>query len=256
MLGLRSDVDALFTVVLATAGAFVSFAILQIITAALDGTAAGRLAQPETVGRLWVFFVLVPALLALIGIGVPCLLRTSVAYARGALTRQDALGLVGLALGAALVVAEASVRRNGTASLAAVCAICSWRLLPRTRALGDRTLGPLLAIAGAAVLGFAIYQRRLLAGEPASVAVAPTLFLIAFYASVAGIAVGAVAAGANRWIYRGASFAWLAAYAAWIAGAPACGVACTYAVGGLLVVLAVWIRLASRRHVDAGRSFL
>ena len=256
MLGVRSDVDALFTVVFATAGAFASFAILQLITAALDGTAAGRLAPPETLGRLWVCFVLVPAVLALIGIGVPCLFRAAVAYARGALTRQDTVGVVGLAIAAALVVAEAALRRNGAASLTAVCAICSWRLLPRARALGDRVLGPLLAIASAAMLGFGIYQRRLLAGEPASVAVAPTLFLIVFYASVVGIAAGAVAAGANRWIHRGASFAWLAADAAWIAGAPACGVAGTYAVSGLLAVLAGWIGLASRRRVDAGRSFL
>jgi hypothetical protein len=256
MPGRRSDIDALFAAILATAGAFASFAILQIITAALDGTAAGRLAPLETLGRLWVFFVLVPALLALIGVGVPCMLRTSVAYARGALARQDVLGLAGLAIGTALVVAEASMRRSGAASLAAMCAICSWRLLPRARALGDRMLGPLLAIASAAMLGFGIYQRRLLAGEPASVAVAPTLFLVAFYASVAGISAGAAAAGARRWMYRGASLAWLAAYAAWIVVASECGVTGTYAVGGLLAVLAVWVWLASRRHIDAGRSFL
>jgi hypothetical protein len=252
----QSDVDTVLAVVLATAGAFASFALLQAVTSTLDGSAIGRLAPAETLGRLWVFFVLVPAVLMLVGVGFPCLLRTVVAMARGSLGRDAASSLVVVAGGAMLVVVEAAIQRNGSASLVVVCALCLWRLRSRAGDLGRRLLGPLLACASAALLGFGVYQQRLLAGEPASVAVAPTLFLAAFYLTVIGVVIGALSTADGHRTRAATSLLWLATYAAWLTGAHRWGVATTYVAGAFLGLLAAWLRAASHRRVDETTALL
>lgn len=252
----QSDVDTVLAVVLAAAGAFASFALLETVASMLAGSAIGRLAPAETLGRLWVFFVLVPAVLMLVGVGFPCLLRTAVALGRGSLGRDGVSSLVVVAGGAALVVVEAAMQRSGTASLVVVCALCLWRLRSRARALGTRLLGPLLACASAALLGFGVYQQRLLAGEPASVAVAPTLFLAAFYLTVIGVVIGALSSADGHRTRAAASLLWLATYVAWLSGAHRWGVATTYFAGILLGLLTAWLRAASRRRVDESRAFL
>lgn len=252
----QSDVDTVLAVVLAAAGAFASFALLQAITITLDGSAIGRLAPAETLGRLWVFFILVPAVLMLVGVGFPCLWRTVVAMARGSLGRDGVSSLVVVAGGAVLVVAEAVMQRSGIASLVVVCALCLWRLRSRASDLGKRLLGPLLACASAALLGFGVYQQRLLAGAPASVAVAPTLFLAAFYLTVIGVVIGALSTIGGHRTRAATSLLWLATYAAWLTGAHRWGVATTYVAGVFLGVLAAWLRAASRRRVDESAAFL
>ena len=255
----QSDADVLVACVLGAAGAVVSFALLQSITTGLAGTVVGRLTPPDTIGRLWVFFVLVPALLVLAGIGLPCLLRIVRSLARGSLSGVDALSPATVAAGAGLVIAEAAAGRSGTVSLGLVCALCVWRLHPHARRIHEMLNGPLLLATSAALLGFGVYHQRLEAGEAASVAVAPTLFLASFYATLAGGVAGLAggmterAGGVTR---ASVSLLWLLGYAAWIGGVDRWGAASTYAVGALVGALAAWSRAASTRRVDESRAIL
>ena len=255
----QSDVDAVLASVLATAGAFASFALLQALTTGLDDTLIGRLAPRDTVARLWVFFVLAPALVVLAGVGFPCLLRTLLALARATLPAESMVSLAAVAVGAGLVLAEAAMRGSGTKSLVLACVLCGWRLFPRASALRDRLYGPLLVTASAALLGFAVYQQRLLAGAPASIAVAPTLFLLAYYATLLGVVLGiagALAQRAARRVTAAVSLLWLTTYAAWVVGAARWGVASTYGAGVALGLLAAWIAATSARRVDESRAVL
>jgi hypothetical protein len=176
--------------------------------------------------------------------------------ARGTLGRDAASSLVVVAGGAGIVVVEAAMQRSGTASLVVVCALCLWRLRSRASDLGRRLLGPLLACTSAALFGFGVYQQRLLAGEPASVAVAPTLFLTAFYLTVIGVVMGALSTVGGHRARVATSLLWAATYAAWLTGAQRWGVAATYAASVSLGLLATWLRAASRRRVDESRAFL
>jgi hypothetical protein len=133
-----------------------------------------------------------------------------------------------------------------------MCALCLWRLRSRLSDLGNRLLVPLVACASAALLGFGSYQQRLLAGDPASVAVAPTLFLTAFYVTVVGVVIGALSMHGGHRTRGAAALLWLATYAAWLAGAHRWGVVATYVAGAFLGLLAVWLRATSHRRVDEG----
>lgn len=252
----RSDVDAVVGTVLAAAGAFVSFSLLQFVTRMLDGSVVGSLAPPQTLGRLWVFFVLAPALLSLVGVGFPCLLRTTAAVARGTIPRDGAVSLAIVAFGLVSVAVEAAMQRSGIVALSALCALCLWRLRPLVSVLSHRLVLAMLATAGGALLGYAVYLQRLTAGFPASVAVAPTLFLLAFYATVTGVVIGALSAGRGRYSTAVVAPVWLATYAAWIAAGDRWGATSTFFASGVLVSLAAWVWISSHRRVDEAPSFL
>jgi hypothetical protein len=245
--------------VLAVAGAFVSFALLQSIATGLEGGAIGQLAPKDTLGRLWVFFVLVPALLTLAGVGLPCLARTLVALARGTLARDGVISLAAIATSVGLVGAEAAMRRSGTTAFVLACLLCLWRIGPLLGRIRDTLHGPLLFAASLSVLAFAVYQQRLQGGEAPSVAVAPTLFLISFYATFVGVGTGLAgtgAAGGGEIARAAASLVWLAAYAAWIAAVQRWGTVSTYVTGVVLALLAFRMRASSARRVDESRTFL
>lgn len=252
----RSDVDAVVGTVLAAAGAFVSFALLQFVTQMLDGSAVGRLAPPPTLGRLWVFFVLAPALLALLGVGFPCLLRTTAAVARGTIAREGAVSLLLVAVGLVSVAVEASMQRSGIVALSGLCALCLWRLRPLASALSRRLVFATLATAGVALLGYAVYQQRLTAGFAASAAVAPTLFLAAFYATVVGVVIGTLSAGSGSYSTAVVALVWLVTYSAWIAAGDRWGVTSTFVASAVLVLLAAWVWISSRRRVDEAPTVL
>lgn len=257
---LHSDIDGVVASVLATAGALASYVLLSAIAGTLDTSAVAPLVEHDTLGRLWVFFVLGPALLVLVAVGLPCLLRTFAALARGSLGREGTHSLVLVAGGVAFVVAEAASGRSGTTALAVVCALCLWRLFPLLRGVRDTQLGLMLLIASAATIGFGVYQHRLQTGEAPSVAVAPTLFLVTFYATLVGVVsglVGAAARGAEAVTKATASLVWLVIYATWIVGAERWGATSTYGVGALLGALAVWLRAVSAAHrIDEGRAII
>jgi hypothetical protein len=237
--------------VLAVAGAFVSFALLQSIATGLEGGAIGQLAPKDTLGRLWVFFVLVPALLTLAGVGLPCLART--------LARDGVISLAAIATIVGLVGAEAAMRRSGTTAFVLACLLCLWRIGPLLGRIRDTLHGPLLFAASLSVLAFAVYQQRLQGGEAPSVAVAPTLFLISFYATFVGVGTGLAgtgAAGGGEIARAAASLVWLAAYAAWIAAVQRWGTVSTYVTGIVLALLAFRLRASSARRVDESRTFL
>jgi hypothetical protein len=236
--------------VLVTAGVFASFALLQSISADLDGSVLGRLATRQTIGRLWVFFVLVPALLHLLSVGLPCLIRALGALSRGALGRSEITSLGSTAVGVSFVLAEAALRRSGTISLILLCLLCAWRLAPRLSTIGEKLQEPCLVITIVALLGFGAFQQKLGAGDAESVALAPTLFLIAFYATIVGAGtglVGALAAPPARWRRAAVSLSWLAGYTGWIACTERWGAICTYGTCALFGLIALWRRLSAAR---------
>jgi len=252
----RSDVDAFVGTVLATVGAFVSFAVLQSVAQTLDGTMLGRLAPAQTLGRLWVFFVLAPALLSLVGVGFPCLLRTTASVARGTIAREGVISLALVAVGLLSVAVEAAMQRSGIVALSGLCVLCLWRLSPRASALSRRLVFPLLVSASGALLGYAAYHYRLTAGLAASVAVAPTLFLVAFYATVIGVVIATLSAISRHRSTAVVALVWLATYTAWLAAGDRWGAASTFLASAALGLLAAWVWIWSRRRVDETPSFL
>jgi hypothetical protein len=255
----RRDVDAVVASVLVTAGAFASFALLQAIATSRGTTVLSRIAPPDTIGHLWVFFVLVPSLLLLVGVGVPSVIRALVALARGALTRYEINSLVMTAVAVALVVLEAGLRRSGATSLTLLCAVCAWRLISHMGTVGTRLQLPLLVGAAVSLLGLGVYQQRLHAGDPASVAVAPTLFLVSFYATAVGAGasvLGAVAGGTHMGRRGCASLGWMTVYATWIATVQGWGAVSTYGACLMLSMLALWVSTFEARRVDETLTFL
>jgi len=255
----RSDVDAVLASVLLTAGAFASFALLQAISTRPDGGIMARLVPRETVGHLWVFFVLVPALLTLAGVGVPSLIRALVALTRGTLARDEIISLGTTTAAIGLVILEASLGGDGVSSVTLVCAVCAWRLIPHMSRISASLHGPLLVGAAISLLGLGVYQQRLHSGDAASVAVAPTLFLVSFYATAVGAAagvLGAIAGGARVGRRTCASLGWVAVYATWIATVERWGALSTYGTCLVLGILALWVSAPDTRHVDETLPFL
>lgn len=252
----QSDVDAVLSSVLVSAGAFASFSLLQLTLTAFEGSSIDALVPAETVGRLWVFFVLAPALLLLVGVGFPCLARAVIATVRGTIGRDGVVSLVAVALAASLVFLEASMQRSGAAALVLLCAVCLWRLRPRVRSLDRRLPGALLACTAAALLGFAAYAQRLLSGGLTSVAVAPTLFLLTFYATLVGVVVTAVSGTGAALSRIALPLLWLAIYATWIGAAHRWGVAGTVLAAVALGLLGAHAGATSRHGIDESRPFL
>jgi hypothetical protein len=192
------DIEVLGLATLALAAAFATQPLLHLAGAGDPSapTLLARLAPAQTIDRLWVVFVLVPAAVAFIGIGVPYAFRVLVAGLRGRLEQTAAWSALAIAAAIALVVFELAVGRSGVPSLVLACAAAGWAARSALVALSVRLAPYLFAVAGIALFGLAVYERRLQASGSASVAVAPTLVLSAFYASLTACA-GALAAGAS-----------------------------------------------------------
>ena len=215
------DVDAVATGTLALASAFLSFLGLEAAAAVAGPSTLSQLAPRQTLGRLWAFFVFVPAVIAFVGIAAPCLLRIALAALRSRLPQLDRDWTAAILAAIALVGIEAAVQRSGAVSLTVLGGICLYRLLRRERtATVPRLAWQAFGLASASVIGFAGHQQLVLAGEPASTAVAPTLFLVAFYGIALGAAVGGmygVSHAAMRPLLSAA--AGFATYLAWL-GSP------------------------------------
>ncbi len=192
------DIDVLALATLALAGAFATQPLLHVFGSADESAPSliARLAPAQTVDRLWVVFVLIPAAIAFVGIGVPYAFRVLIAGVRGRLEPRgvSSAGLRATAVG--LVVAELTMGRNWLASLVLTCFVAAWTARGALAQVGLRFAPHLLAVAGFCLVGLAFYERRLQTGGALSIAVAPTLVLAAFYASFVG-AVASIGVGAQ-----------------------------------------------------------
>lgn len=258
-------VDGLAAALFAVAFAFLSFAALDALAGAPLRSPLALLAPRQTLARLWVFFVLAPAVVGFVGVGLPCLLRASATGFRGRLgprERRDLLLLVGAAV---LIAAEAAGGGSGGVALALTAAASVWRLWRALARLGAGALpGGLLALAAVALLGFARYELALLGGRPASPAVAPSLFLLAFYGVASATLLSWIRALAGKHADRrlAASTTALVVYVTWLglpplrAGTAAGEHAAVWATLAAALFLAIGALAHARREsdvVDAGR---
>jgi len=244
-----SDVDVLAGAIFLLAAALVTNPLLHAL-AGSDGatTLLARLAPRATIDRLWVVFVLIPAAVTFVGIGVPYAFRVLITLVRRRLTRTDVTTTLALALCAALVAADLLMKRSGLLPLALTCAVAIWRAGAAYAARGQRLAPALVATAGIALLGVAYYQQGIRAGARPSIAIAPTLVLAAFYTGFVGLLGASVAAARPRASVRFAVMAGVVGLA-WCAGlralpllgsgAETAEVVLTMATGGALVALAL-----------------
>ncbi len=185
--GSSSDADVLAAAVLALAGAFATQPLLRAIAGGPDlQTLTARLAPLQTLDRLWVVFVLIPAAIAFVGIGVPYAFRVVLAAARGQLGRDPAITTLALAVSVALVIADLFLARSGIVPLLLTCGVAASRARALLARLALRAAPTLFAVAGVCLFGLAYYQRTMQAGASISIAIAPTLVLVSFYAALTG----------------------------------------------------------------------
>jgi hypothetical protein len=203
--------------------------------------------------RLWVVFVLIPAVVAFVGIGVPYAFRVLITLVRRRLASRDVTTTVALAACAALAVADLLMQRSGIVPLALTCAVVVWRAGRAYAARGARIAPALIATAGASLLGVAFYERAASRGDAPSVAIAPTLVLLSFYAGLAGILAASLAAAVPRASVRlgvasgMVGLAWAAGLRAMplLGGAATAEVVLTLAAGGALLALALMAKRAT-----------
>jgi hypothetical protein len=249
-----SDVDVLAGTVFVLAAALATNPLLHTFASDDATTLISRLAPPATIDRLWVVFILIPAVVTFVGIGVPYAFRVLVTLLRRRLATEELRTAIALAVCAVLVLADLTMARSGIVPLALTCVVTAWRAGAAFVLRGERIAAPFIATAGAALLGVAFYQRELHAGNPPSVAIAPTLVLVAFYTGLAGAAGGLLAATARRASVWLGSIAALIGAAWWIglralplvrSGSETAEMLLTTAAGGALISLALVAKRSS-----------
>jgi hypothetical protein len=172
-----------------------------------------QIGPPGTVSLLYGFFVLLPAGLAFLCIGVPFALRTLIAAIQRKLSRTELLGLAAFIAALCLLAAEPHLWTHGLTAIVAVAAVAIWQawepIATRARRLAFRMLG----LGGIALGVLANYENRLLQHGEASIALAPTALVAAAFFIGSGLVLSALALA--RFRLRAATAAcWLIA-AAW-----------------------------------------
>lgn len=251
------DVGGAAAAVVALSSALLSFPLLEASVTGLADTACGSLLQRATVARLWVFFVLLPALLTFIGIGFPSFARAMLALLRGTLEGPARRTVVALCTPAAVWPLEAWGGRNGSVGLAIWVAVAfAWMRPSLTAAVRARWMMRGLAAAAAASAGFAWYQWQLVVpGGTVSQANAPTLFLLAFYAAGSATVLGILPASTSR-LFSAAAVTGLFGTAWWLAQAfvissPRASVFASLALAGAFSLTGFSLRVLSPGSMEA-----
>ena len=217
---------------------------------------AARSAPLETIRPFYAFFVLLPVGLGFLAIGVPFLLRTLMAAVHRRVSRGEATGLAAVLIGAVALVVEARFERDGLATTLAITAVAGWQGRALLARAGERVAAAVLAAGGLSLVGLGYYERQLLAGVEQSMAIAPTLLLLAFFYlafAVSTMAVAASRGSASRIVAllaAGASALWLASpvlrstWADTVEAADRFEVDATLAAGTVLLLVGAiaWLR--------------
>jgi hypothetical protein len=219
-----SDAEIFFTSVFAIAGVLLVGELLFTLLEAASAVALGpalvaRLAPLSTVRLLYASFVLLPAGLAFLAIGLPFCLRTLVAAFSRRLEPQARGALAALAACVVAAIVEVRLDMRGFVALSAAAAVSSWRAHPVLARMGAAHGFRLLAAGGASAAVLAWYEGRMLAHAATSIAVAPTFLVLAAVFAAAGLVTTTAAALRRDGDGRGAvALCWLAALG-WL-GAP------------------------------------
>ncbi len=192
------DAQIFYVAVLGMAGVLLCGELLaQLVTASASAAYGPALltrmaASPQTVRWIYVFFVLLPACLAVLAIGFPFFLRTLIAALRRRLRRSEMIGFILMLCAFAGVGFEIMRGGDGVIATSAAAVIALWQsreaIGERGGAIGDR----LLMTTGAVLLGLVHYERQVLSGAEPSLAVAPTLLVAAFFFGAAGLLISTV----------------------------------------------------------------
>jgi hypothetical protein len=165
---------------------------------ALGAALLARTAPLSSVRPLYAFFVLLPAGLAFLAIGLPFFMRTLSAAISGRLRGRPRQALLALAVCALSAPIEARFDGTGIMSVVAAGAIGIWQSYRLVGRFGETQGFALLAAAGLLIAGLVAYEVAALGNSEASIAIAPTLLVaVAFFAS-AGLSATTAAAAAPR----------------------------------------------------------
>ncbi len=180
------------TASLAAASAFLGGPLFTLagLAAGHEGSLFGRIAGAGSLGALWFTFVIVPALLTLLLVGLPCLGRALLRADRPRAGRRAKGLLVLMVTGALLALAgqraSAALGALGLLTVMAAGLAGTTALLERH----GRPLARLLLVAGSASLALlACYEFGLAGGADPSVALAPTFMVTAAFLLESGLVV-------------------------------------------------------------------
>jgi len=193
-----TDTEIFFTALLGLCGVLLlGEALTWLITGAnvIEGGPAliARLSLQSAVGPkssvqpIYVFFVLLPVSLAVLAIGIPFFLRTLLAAVHRTLDASEALGLAAFLVTTGVFAFEALAGRNGLVAVGTAALIGVWQSWNVLAAPGRRIGSRLLGVSGLGLAGFGYYQYRLVQGGGGSLAVAPTLLVLGFFAGCTGL---------------------------------------------------------------------
>ena len=198
-----SDAEIFFASVLALAAVLV---VGEVVFRLLTHTGAGalgpallvRTAPLSSVRPLYAFFVLLPAGLAFLAIGLPFFMRTVSSTLRGKVRGRGRQALIAIAACAVAAVVEVRLGGSGVVSVIAGAAVGAWRSYGLVGRLGDRHGFALLATAGLSVAGLGAYELAALGNSEPSIAIAPTLLVASVFFAMAGLMTTTAAAAAPR----------------------------------------------------------
>jgi len=205
-----TDAQIFFCCVLILAAAFVGAAPAKLLVRAGAVAQAGpaliaRIGpQPgleQTLGVFHAAFIVLPAAVAFLAIGLPVLIGYLGRSIRSGWDRGELMLLIALTLAVAAVVALPHTPVSFLASVALVLVLSATGSWPLLRRYGSIVGYRVLAVGGLMFFGLAYYEYRLLATAVESRAVAPTLLVLGTVSLVAGlpaVTVGETARGLGR----------------------------------------------------------
>lgn len=256
-----SDVQVFFTAVLGLALVLLfrdlSFRLLGMAEYAPFGPPLiSRTVAPESVRLQYLAFVLLPALVAFLAIGVPVLVRVLLGAFRGAVTLQEAFLLVLLPAGTGAAFAASGHDYVVLAILVLVIVVCALGAWPLVGRLSARFGYRLLLISGLCLGGLASYEYKVISGADPSVTVAPSLLVGALFLLPLALAMVTAASGekgvgcaAMTWVLVSAIYAapFVRRAAANAPAADSLEAGLTAVLAALLCILALAIELMRTR---------
>jgi len=204
------DVQIFFCCVLILTAAFIGAAPAKLLVTAGAAAQGGsaliarigpRPGLAQTIGIFHAAFVLLPAAVAFVAVGLPVLIGYLGRCVRSGWNRRELVLLGALSAAVAAVVGLGKSPATFLASVALVLALSAIGSWPLLRRYGSVVGYRVLALGGLMFFGLAYYEYRLLASGVDSRAVAPTLLVMGTVSLVAGlpaVTVGEAARGLGR----------------------------------------------------------
>lgn len=186
------DSEIFFAASLGLVAVFCGSAPLRLLVRASSAGSHGpsllsRLAPESTVGAFYATFLMLPAAVAFLAIGIPVFARMAFRGMRYGLARSEVLIMVALFASIATIGFGWHLRSAVIAGLVGVAVTCLAGCWPLLRYYGGVAGFRLIGVSGVFLAGLAVYEYRYVVAGYVSVAVAPTVVVFACFAAVTGL---------------------------------------------------------------------